>query len=172
MKKKDIHSYKNKYLAVCIIISIICPLGIPLIPIGFVMFTPIWIAAASLGIALAAFGFYGIPLFWVAYGTARRRTRVYDAINVEYLYNVMDISTQTTIQPATVRDDITWLMNKKYLVGFLFDGANLSLNENKQLKKKGFEFSGTCPHCGGTRAVKKEDGIYCAFCNSQLHFEE
>lgn len=174
MKNKNIHSFRRKYLAFCIFISIVCPAGIPLIPLGFIFMSnnSLWLMGAIIGIALVVFGFYGLPLFWVFYGVANRRSRVYDAIALDYLYSVSEIVSQTTYGENQVRGDINWLINKRYLNGFLFNGENLTLNENKELRKKGFEFNGNCPHCGASKAIKKDDGIYCAYCGATLHIDE
>ncbi len=168
MKAHDLHKKKNKNLMFCILISVVCPLGIPLIPIGFTHGGPAWLAAAIAGIVLTAFGFYGIPMFWLGFAGLNRKTRVFDAIDADALYSVEEIATQTALAPKLVRKDVEWLVGKRYLQGFLFDGETISINRNRKLKPL-YENKSSCPGCGSFETVKKEDGYYCAYCGTKLY---
>ena len=170
MKKKDIHKYRKSYLLFCIAISIICPCGIPFIPIGFVMGGPIWIAVAIVGIILTVFGFYGLPLFWSAFASVNRRSNVYAAITIDNLSSCTEIASQTNSNRDIVSKDVNWLLIKRYITGFLFDGEHLKVNEKavEEMKKKEPRWSGTCPHCGGTKVIERNGKLYCEYCGADV----
>lgn len=171
MKQQSIRKKRNGFLVFCIAISVICPAGIPLIPIGFIKGGPVFLSAAIAGIILAVFGFYGIPLFWVGFGQVNRRMRIYDAVTLDGLLSVGEIAAQTGASQKQVCEDIRWMMAKRDLRGYFFDGETLRETRKKH-HAGGFEIKTPCPLCGGAEILKKEDGYTCAFCGARRYIEE
>ncbi len=116
------------------------------------------------GILMVVFGFYGTPLFWISFGQVRELKRIIEAIYLEKLTSVKEISTQLTINPEQVKTQIQKAISQKLLIGFLFDGNELKNNEKLT---KNIKASSKCTYCGGTLS-KTEDGFVCNYCGSKF----
>ena len=113
----------RRKLIINIILSALGVIAIPLIPIGFVFKQP-WISFIS--IAIVAFDFYGLPFFWINFGSNIKVNRIYNAIEDEHLYNINDINKYTQINAKEIQEGVKKLIEKQILKGYLFDGNELS----------------------------------------------
>ena len=155
----------RRKLIINIILSALGVIAIPLIPIGFVFKQP-WISFIS--IAIVAFDFYGLPFFWINFGSNIKVNRIYNAIEDEHLYNINDINKYTQINAKEIQEGVKKLIEKQILKGYLFDGNELTLNQRSKLKKN--EFILVCPFCGGKKIsyFDDEDKYICDYCGSSF----
>ena len=155
----------RRKLIINIILSALGVIAIPLIPIGFVFKQP-WISFIS--IAIVAFDFYGLPFFWINFGSNIKVNRIYNAIEDEHLYNINDINKYTQINAKEIQEGVKKLIEKQILKGYLFDGNELTLNQRSKLKKN--EFILVCPFCGGKKIsyFVDEDKYICDYCGSNF----
>ena len=155
----------RRKLIINIILSALGVIAIPLIPIGFVFKQP-WISFIS--IAIVAFDFYGLPFFWINFGSNIKVNRIYNAIEDEHLYNINDINKYTQINAKEIQEGVKKLIEKQILKGYLFDGNELTLNQRSKLKKN--EFILVCPFCGGKKIsyFDDENKYICDYCGSSF----
>ena len=155
----------RRKLIINIILSALGVIAIPLIPIGFVFKQP-WISFIS--IAIVAFDFYGLPFFWINFGSNIKLNRIYNAIEDEHLYNINEINKYTQINAKEIQEGVKKLIEKQILKGYLFDGNELTLNQRSKLKKN--EFILVCPFCGGKKIsyFDDEDKYICDYCGSSF----
>lgn len=141
--------------------------------IGFVAGIPLIIVSASnsntfgliMGIILVVFGFYGAPMLWISYAGFKQQCRVVDAVTKENIYTVSGIATQLQLSPEQVKAHLSKAVNKNYLKGYLFDGNELKINNNKKQEKQTYQKK--CENCGGN-LEKDENGYYCPYCNAKF----
>lgn len=152
----------KKSFNVALTVTILFVIGIPLIPIGAV--NKIW-ALMIIGIVFTAFGFYGIPLFWISYGNKVSTKRLIFAIEVEHIYTVSQLAEQLAKPEAEVRELLNTCFQKCYLVGYRRDGDTIVLNEGVPLAEK--MHTTTCPNCGATFSHKGTEAV-CPFCGIKV----
>ena len=140
--------------------------------IGFVAGIPIIIISAGTntfgliaGIVLVVFGFYGAPMLWLSYASFKQQSRVVDAVTKENIYTVDGIANQLQLSPEQVKSQLTKAVSKNYLTGYLFDGNELKINNNKKQEKQTQQSK--CQNCGGN-LEKNENGYYCPYCNAKF----
>lgn len=166
---------RKRMLTVAVVFTVMLVAGIPLIPVGF-MFAgktegavhALWLAAAIIGIAFTAVGFYGCPLAWSSYGGYSPILRVVYAVENESLYTVTEIATYLHRSEKDIQDTIRKAIDKLYLEGYFFDGKVLTLNENKKLKRR--TAPDKCPNCGAPLPlpVGGETTIKCPYCDTSI----
>ena len=88
--------------------------------------------------------------------------RVVEAIELEHLYTNKEIAVHLQIQEQDVKNVIIRAINKKYLVGYYYDGFELSINNRISSKRVDIN---TCKHCGARLDISK-DKIYCPYCGT------
>lgn len=164
-KTSKINRDLKKALITSIIITLLLVLGIPLIIIGATK--NIW-ALLGIGIAFTVIGFYGTPLIWVSYANKKSLKHVVEIIVNENLTNVSEISRQLQITDKQTRDFITTAIKKQYITGYIFDGANLTLNQKEAPKRK--IAINKCPNCGGT-LQQNDNEFICLYCGSHFNNE-
>ena len=124
----------------------------------------LWILLV-LGIVCTVFGFYGMPILWVNFGSLKTLKRVVDAVMEENLTSVSEIASQLQLSERTTKDYIRKAINKKYITGFIYDGNTLVPNEKQAPKKKMSQ--NRCPSCGGVME-KTDTGWICPYCGSKF----
>lgn len=157
---------KKKSFCIALTITILFICGIPMIPLGFIYHVlPIAIA----GIIFTAGGFYGTPISWVLYGNLCSLGRLLYAIEKENIYTVSELSKYLQKPEKEIASQIRTLIQKTYLEGYIFDGQNLTLNENIKLKKK--KTFSQCPFCGAPLPPQSSDDefVKCPYCDSPIH---
>ena len=112
---KKVNEWLNKLLIISIVLSVLFVGGIPMIIIGAT--NELWIVM-GIGIAFVAVGFYGAPVAWSVYGSARPVRRVVHAVTVEHLYTVQEIAAQLSLNEKDVRAHLDKCFNKNFLVGY------------------------------------------------------
>lgn len=141
--------------------------------IGFVAGIPLIVISATksntfgliVGIILVVFGFYGAPMLWISYASFKQQGRVVDAVTKENIYTVNGIATQLQLSPEQVKTHLSKAVSKNYLKGYLFDGNELKINNNKKQEKQTYQKK--CENCGGN-LEKNENGYYCPYCNAKF----
>lgn len=126
-------------------------------------------AIMGIGIAMTAIGFYGTPIIWISYGNMRTLKRVVDAVMEEHLTSIIEIATQLQISEREARDYIATGIRKKYIVGYIFDGANIKPNQKEEPKKK--IVKNKCPNCGAPLEKSETGNYHCPYCNSNFEKE-
>ena len=124
----------------------------------------LWIVM-GIGIAFVAVGFYGAPVAWSVYGSARPVRRVVHAVTVEHLYTVQEIAAQLSLNEKDVRAHLDKCFNKNFLVGYKREGDNIVLNENIAADKR--EHFYECPYCGA-KFTYTADSARCPYCGSPV----
>ncbi len=164
--KTEIDKDKSKSLILSIVLTIALVVGVPLIVYG--ASNSLWIIMI-VGIVCTVAGFYCSPIAWVHYSNVKAIKRVVDAVLIEKMESVTEISKQLQISPRVAKDRLTTAIQKRYIMGYIFDGENLTLNQ-KQIKKKRV-ISNHCPNCGGKMEVF-EDFNFCPYCNTRFEIEK
>ncbi len=159
-KRVDINKDVRKRLIIAIVISCMLVIGIPLIIVG----ASKNMAIMGIGIAMTVIGFYGTPMIWISYGTLRTQKHVVDAVMDDHLTNMTEIATQLQLREREARDYVAKAIKKKYIVGYIFDGANLKSNQKEEPKKK--IVKNICPNCGATLEAIENGSYRCPYCNS------
>lgn len=168
MKEKteiDINKDLKKHRNWAIIISVLFVIGIPLIIVGATK--SIW-AVLGIGIACVVIGFYGAPMMWTSYGSMRTLKHVVDAVMEDNLTTLQEIAGQLHIREREARDHIVNGIRKKYITGYIFDGAKLVPNQKEKPKKK--VVTNKCLNCGAPLQAD-ESGFTCPYCGSHFNKE-
>ena len=118
-----------------------------------------------LGIVCTVFGFYGMPILWVNFGSLKTLKRVVDAVMEEHLTTIAEIASQLQMQERETRDYVRKAINKKYITGYIYDGNTLVPNEKQAPKKKVSQTR--CSNCGGVME-KTDTGWICPYCGSKF----
>lgn len=166
---------RKRALALAFIFTFILVIGIPAIPVGFVLsggaegaLRIIWRAVGIIGIVFTAVGFYGCPISWTSYGNYAPLVRVVYAIENESLYSVSEIATYLRKNEKEVGALISKAIDKTYLEGYYFDGKTLTLNKNQKLKKK--SIATKCPNCGAPLPPPQDEtaAVRCPYCDTVI----
>ncbi len=166
MKNKvNINNEIKKTFTIALVISILFVVGIPMIAL---FAGKNWVLM-SIGIVFVVVGFYGSPLIWVSFAGKRRTRRVIEAIENENLYSNAEIASQLSMREKEVQSEIYKSINKKYLVGYLYDGKELTINEKQRQEKK--LHIKKCKNCGGK--LEEHDGKWvCPYCDMTFSKDE
>lgn len=111
-------------------------------------------------------GFYVIPIVWINYGDKITLSKVVRAVYSDKLYDVKSIAMQVSDTEQNVVNNIKKCIDKRYIVGYLFDGKNLMVNERREqvAQRK-------CPNCGAP--LEKKNGVLtCEYCGFVYHKDE
>ena len=111
-------------------------------------------------------GFYVIPIVWINYGDKITLSKVVRAVYSDKLYDVKSIAMQVSDTEQNVVNNIKKCIDKRYIVGYLFDGENLTVNERREqvAQRK-------CPNCGAP--LEKKNGVLtCEYCGFVYHKDE
>lgn len=111
-------------------------------------------------------GFYVIPIVWINYGDKITLSKVVMAVYSDKLYDVKSIAMQVSDTEQNVVNNIKKCIDKRYIVGYLFDGENLTVNERRaQVAQR------KCPNCGAP--LEKKNGVLtCEYCGFVYHKDE
>ncbi len=162
---KRIKKDENKMLIISIIASVLFVVGIPLIA----MFAgKNWVIMA-IGIVFVVFGFYGSPLLWISYAGKRKTKRVVEAVVEENLLTNSEIAQQLSMKDKEVKTELYKAINKKYLVGYLYDGTTLTMNDKQQPQAK--LHIKKCNNCGG-KLEQDGDKWHCPYCDMTFSKDE
>lgn len=111
-------------------------------------------------------GFYAIPIVWINYGDKITLSKVVMAVYSDKLYDVKSIAMQVSDTEQNVVNNIKKCIDKRYIVGYLFDGKTLTVNERREqvAQRK-------CPNCGAP--LEKKNGVLtCEYCGFVYHKDE
>lgn len=162
MEEKNIKNAAKdvkKNLLIAVLLSVMLIGGVPMIVLG--ASNKIW-AVMSIGIAFTVLGFYGCPLAWVFYGEARFRSTLVSAIECEGTVTVEGLAAQFGKPKNKIVADIRKLIEKRYLVGYVFDGEVLSYAQKKERPRDRIDI-GKCPSCNAV--MEYADGkVRCPYC--------
>ncbi len=141
-----------------ILLSILFVVGIPMI---VVFAGKNWFLMA-LGIVFVVFGFYGMPMVWVYYGTLRANKRALELVLNENIYSVQELSEQLGVRPSDMLATVRKLINKGYLTGYLLIDNNF-LKLNEKVKQEKSKIVGVCASCGA-KSVIEGNAFVCPYC--------
>lgn len=154
----NIKKIQNKALLTAVVLSVMLVAGVPMIVFGAT--GKIWLLMA-VGIAFTVLGFYGCPIAWVRYGETSRRKAVFFAIDSEGIDSVDMLCTHIGKNKNVIVSDIRWLIEKRCLAGYFFDGVSLTDGKKKTAPQR--VTVGKCPACSATMVY--EDGkVVCPYC--------
>lgn len=167
MKKEQrlIDKDVKKMLLICLLSTLALIAGVPMIVFGATK--SLWILLV-LGIVCTVFGFYGMPILWVNFGSLKTLKRVVDAVMEEHLTTIAEIASQLQMREREARDYVRKAINKKYITGYIYDGNTLVPNEKQAPKKKVSQTR--CSNCGGVME-KTDTGWICPYCGSKFENE-
>ena len=153
---------KSKCLfIISIISSLLFVLGIPMIILGAVNDITI---VMILGIIFTAINFYAIPLLWIRYATIQNYKRLIFCIVNENIYSVEQLSLHLSLNINETKKRIQYCFGKGYLIGYLFNGTNILLNDNINHKDKLIFVQ--CKNCGASYTFSKQEQGFCPYCNT------
>ncbi len=140
-------------------LSILAVVGIPMIVLGAV--NSIW-AVMVLGIVFVVAGVYVMPVLWVKFGETKRLKRMVFAVEKEYVYSVKDLALRFGMTEKSVASSIRTCIEKGYLIGYLFDGTEISANKNKPIKDGMITVQ--CENCGANYSYEAGSHPKCPYC--------
>ena len=149
----------RKQFFVCMFFSVGAVAGIPAIVFGAILR---WWAMLAVGAAFVLVGFYGLPFFWVAYGSKAGLKRVVFAVVREHLLSVQAISRQLNKNEAEIRTKLDKCFEKGYIVGYIREGDFLRLNTNLPPSEE--EVNAECAYCGAKYSHKLTELPKCPYC--------
>ena len=162
---KNVKKDEMKMLIISIVASVLFVVGIPLIA----MFSGKNWVVMTLGIVFVVFGFYGSPLLWISYAGKRKTKRVVEAVVEENLLTNSEIAQQLSMREKDVQTEVYKAINKKYLVGYIYDGETIKLNDKqKPMQKLHIK---KCNNCGG-KLEQEGDKWHCPYCDMTFSKEE
>ena len=152
----------------CFDIGLLCLLGI----------------TESIGLAIAApvLGIAGIKLLketLKANKTNNKYMNYISAIVIQGERSIVKIANDLQVDYETALKDIVYIISKDYIRGFSVNKETKMIESNKNTSKikenyirtTDYEYSNNdsrCPYCGGSRMIKKNDGLYCKYCGTRL----
>lgn len=150
----------NKKFIAGIVFSVLFVVGIPCIPIGFSFgLIPVGVA----GIIFTVVGFYGTPLVWTMYGNARANLGVYCLITEDGVKDIDRIAATLNVDAKKTLAQVNYLINKRYLRGYLLDGMKLVA-----IEKENNEALNKCPNCGATLTLEG-NVFHCPYCGGRFN---
>ncbi len=155
----------NKKLRLLFSFALALSIGFPLGVLGIIFGAVFGIVfLLVLGILLTVSGFYAMPLLWVRYAERRGDRTLLIIIEKDYIYTVQGLQTQTGYTEENIRQRLARMIHDRILVGYIFEGDELILNNNER-QKNAAPPAKKCPACG---AQMIHDGeIYrCEYCLS------
>lgn len=170
--KKDIKKDCRKLLVVSIVLSAMFVAGIPFIVLGATNLSSGggYVFLMIVGIVFTAVGFYGTPICWVQYGEKVSLKNLYEIITVDKMYNVKELSQNLNKNEKTIANQITTLIQKRYLVGFTFvDRQELKVSDNVSKNTK-IVNTKKCPNCGANLTISGNTGV-CEYCNATFEIK-
>lgn len=144
---------------VAFICSIVCVSGIPMIVFGAIFKK--WILM-SFGILFVVFNFYALPFFWIAYGEKFGYKRLIYSITEEHILSTNELAIHLNKNPKDIQNLIRKSINRKYLVGYIYDGNLLSVNTYQNPNKKLVETR--CYTCGANYFYVITENPICPYC--------
>ena len=161
MANTSLHKAIRNMLIIALVFSVLFVAGIPMIPVGFYYgIYPVGI----LGIIFTVAGFYGTPFVWIAFAALVSHKGVYSMIEDDGVYSVNSIANTLGMNVKKTRGMVTYLINKRYLKGYTFDGADTIVPTSALGAAGKANLSlGKCPNCG---AILTELGntLRCPYC--------
>lgn len=157
---------RNFILALVFTIGLVA--GIPCIVLGAVNMgdNKGFVALLVFGIVGTVLGFYGSPLLWTRLATVNQELTLVKAVTQEHLHTVADLAQRLSVNGKTASATLNNCIRKGYLVGFIREGDQLVLNENRALAPTTYAVQ--CPYCGASLTVQKGDSAKCPYCGSVL----
>lgn len=149
----------KKQLVLGIVLSCMLVAGIPMIIFG--ASGKLWLLMAA-GIVFTVAGFYGAPIAWSSYGTKVGYRRLVYAVEKEHLLTVQAIASQIAKPEKTVRGMLDECFRKGYLVGYVRNGDEISLNVAKAPEDT--LLAAVCPYCGAKYTYKIGEQPVCPYC--------
>ncbi|MGN1259072.1 MAG: hypothetical protein ACI4T8_02425 [Christensenellales bacterium] len=162
MKKvnKVIKDTKKAFIT-ALIISILFIIGIPVTIFSAINRQFILMA---FGIACIVVGFYGTPLIWIHYASLKQLYNVVFAITEEKIFSVSDLCSHFGKNTKDIIGYIETSIEKHYLVGYKFNGKELSYNDD--MNKMHITKVGKCPACGAP--LEDSNAKICPYCRVGL----
>lgn len=163
MENNALKQAMKKRFWLALVLSVLLVAGIPMIPIGFAFgIYPVGI----LGIVFAVVGFYGCPVAWTTYGSLASYRGAYSLIEEDGVRSVNDLASTLGVPQRKAKEMVTYLINKRFLRGYTFDGADkITPISVPAAEKRNALDLGKCPNCGATLTL---DGgsLKCPYCGS------
>lgn len=155
---------KRKSLLVWAIIASVCfPLGIAGTVTGATKGIGVLL---GFGIAAVVFGFYGSPILWIQYGQAGIMRRLVVAVETDNLYTVKEIAAAIGRSEKETDERIRTAITKRYLVGYLYENGELSVNSN--VRKFAERKTVQCTACGAKFVTDANSPIsVCPYCGTE-----
>ncbi len=151
--------YEKKSLIAAIVLSMMLIVGVPMIVLG--ASNKIW-AVMAIGIAFTVLGFYGCPIAWVFFGENRFRSALVGAVEYEGAETVESLAAQFGKPVNKIAADIRKLIERRCLVGYVFDGTTLVASRKKEKPRERIEV-GKCPSCNAVM-VYENGKVVCPYC--------
>lgn len=169
--QRNITSHKKKMLFLALTLSVLFVLGI----IGTVIFAiKLRFVLMGFSIAFVVAGFYGSPIAFIAYATARVSENLVYSVTHDKILSVKTLCEIYGISEKIMKKNLRNLIANRYLPNYLLNGDKLSLNTvivetedvaKEEKTKNELQKSVKCPFCGAVLVVKGESGK-CPFCGN------
>lgn len=140
--------------------SILMVVGIPMIVFGAV--NRLWVLMA-VGIAFTGGGFYGVPLFWIAYAGKLEQKTLVDAIERLGLRDVPSLAAHLNRPIGSVREKLGTCLSKGYLPDYIRQEDRLIRYVAPAPEPEKVPHSVLCPCCGARFSYTGMSGV-CPYC--------
>ena len=104
----------EKWFFVALVTSVLMVAAVPFIPVSAVNGTT-WLLIVS--IVIAAYGFYGCPLYWISYASKRQLYSLLCLIENEHILTVERLCMQTGKDEEYISEKIRYLLLGGFLPG-------------------------------------------------------
>ena len=112
----------EKWFFIALVTSVLMVAAVPLIPVSAVNGTT-WLLIVS--IVIAAYGFYGCPLYWISYASKRQLYSLLCLIENEHILTVERLCMQTGKDEEYISEKIRYLLLGGFLPGYIFNCQSL-----------------------------------------------
>lgn len=153
----------EKWFFIALVTSVLMVAAVPLIPVSAVNGTT-WLLIVS--IVIAAYGFYGCPLYWISYASKRQLYSLLCLIENEHILTVERLCMQTGKDEEYISEKIRYLLLGGFLPGYIFNCQ--ALEKQVFAEKKPTVLSIPCPSCGAPVTLTDGEGK-CEYCGSGIH---
>lgn len=150
--------------ALCVSIATLVAIGAILVGIIFDI-----VLVLVVGIGLVIIGLITSSFLWLKYSDYVFLMDILNCFENEHIYSTRRIAKHLSTNKNAVAHAINQAIKHKYIQDYVFDGEQLTLNEDSNQNKS--KISTVCPSCSAKITVSI-DNPFCPYCNTKIENKE